>query len=92
MLYVAAIKFSKFSRKWSDGMGNNSGKIKYDKKNVLGRGISTVYGGTFEDKPVAVKRIERRHCNDREIEAQLKLDHKNVVKMLTVEEENKDYR
>ena len=94
MLYVAAIKFSKFSRKWSDGMGNNSGKIKYDKKNVLGRGISTVYGGTFEDKPVAVKRIERSNWQDREIEVQYKrIDHENVVKMLTVEEDvNQDYR
>ena len=75
-------------------MDKNSGKIEYDKENVIGRGgISIVYGGTFEFRPViAVKRIERRHCNDREIEAQLKLYHKNVVKMLTVEEENTDYR
>ena len=72
-------------------MGNNSGKIKYDKQNVLGRGVSIVYGGTFEDKPVAVKRIEKRHWQDREIEAQRNLDHQNVVKMLTAEKENEDF-
>ena len=44
---MAAIKFYKFSRKLCDGMGNNSGKINFNKKNVIGQGISFVYSGTF---------------------------------------------
>ena len=72
-----------------------SGEIKFERENVLGASNSPVYRGTFEDKPVAIKRIERRYPpspgEDREIEAQIHLNHRNVVKMIAAEEDD-DFR
>jgi hypothetical protein len=66
-----------------------SNKIKYERKDVIGEGISIVYRGTYEDNKVAVKRIVLRPSlnEDREFKAQLKLNHQNVLKILTVEQD-----
>ncbi len=84
-------------------MGNNSsrskypkplsGKIKFDRNNVLGERNSTVFRGTYKGKDVAVKRIELKPLKtaDREYTTQIKLDHQNVLKILTVEQD-KDFR
>ena len=70
-------------------------KINFERENVLGASNSPVYRGTFEDKPVAIKRIARRYPpspgEDREIAAQIRLNHQNVVKMITAEED-KNFR
>ena len=72
-----------------------SGEIKFEKRNVLGTSNSSVYRGTFGGQSVAVKRIERKYPpppgEDREIAAQIHLDHRNVVKMITAEEDD-DFR
>ena len=66
-----------------------SGKIKYDRNDVLGEGNSTVYRGTYKSKDVAVKRIVLQPSTsaDREFTTQTKLDHQNVLKILTVEQD-----
>jgi hypothetical protein len=66
-----------------------SQKIQYEKKDVLGEGNSIVYRGTYEDNEVAVKRIVLRPSQneDREFKAQLKLNHQNILKILTVEQD-----
>ena len=74
-----------------------SGKIKFEKDDsgeriVLGESNSFVYRGTFDGKTVAVKRILKSNKSsstevDREIEAQIDLNHENVVKMITAEED-----
>jgi hypothetical protein len=70
-----------------------SKKIQYEKKDVIGEGNSIVYRGTYEDNKVAVKRIVLRPSlnEDREFKAQLKLNHQNVLKILTVEQDE-DFR
>ena len=66
-----------------------SREIKFEKRNVLGASNSPVYRGTFDGKTVAVKRIlksnESSLTEDREIAAQIRLKHQNVVKMITAE-------
>ena len=61
------------------------------RENVLGASNSSVYRGTFDGKTVAVKRIERRYpsspIEDREIKAQIHLNHRNVVKMIAAEQD-----
>ena len=69
-----------------------SGEIKFERENVLGASKSTVYRGTFGGKTVAVKIILKSNESsltevDREIEAQIHLNHRNVVKMITAEED-----
>jgi hypothetical protein len=66
-----------------------SNKIQYERKDVLGEGNSIVYRGTYEDNKVAVKRIMIRPSlnEDREFNAQLKLTHQNILKILTVEQD-----
>ena len=68
-----------------------SGEIKFERENVLGASNSSVYRGTFDGKTVAVKRIERRYpsspIEDREIKAQIHLNHRNVVKMIAAEQD-----
>lgn len=66
-----------------------SNKIQYNRKDVLGEGNSIVYHGTYEDKEVAVKRIVLRPSlnEEREFKAQLKLNHQNVLKIITVEQD-----
>ena len=73
-----------------------SGEIKFEKRNVLGESNSPVYRGTFDGKTVAVKRILKSNESsltevDREIAAQIHLNHRNVVKMITAEEDD-DFR
>jgi hypothetical protein len=66
-----------------------SNKIQYERKNVIGEGNSIVYRGTYEDNEVAIKRIVLRPSlnEDREFNAQLKLTHQNILKILTVEQD-----
>lgn len=66
-----------------------SKKIHYERKDVLGEGNSIVYRGTYEEEEVAVKKIVLRPSlnEDREFKAQLKLNHQNVLKILTVEQD-----
>ena len=66
-----------------------SNKIQYERKDVLGEGNSIVYRGTYEDEEVAVKRIVLGPSlnEDREFKAKLKLNHQNVLKILTVEQD-----
>ena len=72
-----------------------SKKIKFERGNVLGASNSSVYRGTFDGQTVAVKRIERRYPpfpgEDREIAAQIHLNHRNVIKMITAEQDD-DFR
>ena len=72
-----------------------SGEIKFERENVLGKSNSTVFRGTFNGQSVAVKRIERRYPpspgEDREIAAQIHLNHRNVIKMITAEQDD-DFR
>ena len=73
-----------------------SGEIKFERENVLGASNSSVYRGTFDGKTVAVKRILKSNKSsltevDREIAAQIHLNHQNVVKMMTAEEDD-DFR
>jgi hypothetical protein len=66
-----------------------SNKIELDKNKVLGRGNSVVYRGSYERHPVAVKRIvvDTLSKEDREVKTQVRLDHDNVLKILTVEQD-----
>jgi hypothetical protein len=66
-----------------------SNKIELDKNKVLGRGNSVVYSGSYERHPVAVKRIvvDTLSKEDREVKTQVRLDHDNVLKILTVEQD-----
>ena len=72
-----------------------SKKIKFERENVLGASNSSVFRGTFGGQSVAVKRIEKRYPpspgEDREIAAQIHLDHRNVVKMIAAEQDD-DFR
>ena len=60
---------------------------------LLFQGNSSVYQGTYMDKQVAIKKepILGSFVEDREILAQKKLNHRNVVKLLAVEHDQ-DYR
>ena len=66
-----------------------SNEIQFDRNEVLGRGNSVVYRGTYKGLPVAVKRIvvDLLSKEDREIRTQVKLDHENVLKIVTVEQD-----
>ena len=87
-------------------MGNNiarealqfpslSKKIQLDRKNVLGQGNSIVFRGTYMGHEVAVKRImldpSSSSIEDREVASQIKLHHKNVLKIFAVTQ-NADFR
>ncbi len=67
--------------------------ITLDKKTVLGRGgFGVVFRGEWNNKIVAVKRIELAKCeNNKEEEALQKLNHPNVVKLYHVESDS-DFR
>jgi len=69
-------------------------KIQFNRKVVLGEGNSIVYEGTYGGKNVAVKRILLNpsitgDCDN--FEAQMKLDHENVLIILAVEVD-RDFR
>jgi serine/threonine protein kinase len=68
-------------------------RIKFDRNAVLGRGYyGIVFKGEWNNKIVAVKRIELAKCeNKKEEEALQKLDHPNVVKLYHVEKDD-DFR
>ena len=71
-----------------------SGKIKFDRNDVLGTGNAVVYRGTFKNQKVAVKRIQltpSTKADFREFTTKIKLDHQNVLKILTVEQDQ-DFR
>jgi serine/threonine protein kinase len=61
--------------------------IEFERETVLGSGrYGTVFRGEWNNKRVAVKRIELAKCaNKKEEEALQKLDHPNVVKLFEVE-------
>ncbi|XP_046460943.1 CBL-interacting protein kinase 26-like isoform X3 [Daphnia pulex] len=66
----------------------------YQKKDVLGKGnFGIVFLGSHKSKQVAVKRLElhRLDPEDREVNLQMKLEHENVLKILSVDEDD-DYR
>ena len=61
-----------------------SGKIKFE--NLLGKGSSLVYRGTYEYKAVAVKKLELKQSPFAEdVISKIKLHHQNVVQILSVE-------
>lgn len=69
-------------------------KNQLDRKCVLGEGNSVVYKGKYQRKSVAIKRIELIPSNKGDgdnCEAQIKLDHENLLKLLAVEEDD-DFR
>ncbi len=62
-------------------------------KQLIGSGgYATVFHGTFQGSPVAVKRIEHhRRCNDKEETALGILKHPNIVKLHKIED-SEDFR
>jgi hypothetical protein len=63
----------------------------YMKKEVLGKGnFGIVFRGSHQGKEVAVKRLDlhRLDQEDREVNLQIKLEHENVVQILSVEEDD----
>lgn len=69
-----------------------TGKIVCDynsKENVLGEGgYGHVFRGSYEGQDVAIKRIIESRAEIREFKAQMKLEHDNVLKILTVEQDD----
>ncbi len=72
---------------------SDSLSIKFEKDAILEKGTyATVFEGEWNNKKVAVKRIELAKCeNNKEEEALQKLDHPNVVKLYHVESDS-DFR
>ena len=69
------------------------GKIQFDPEKVLGSGCfgTTVYEGTFEERPVAIKRIVPQCLGvaDREVELLRETDHHtNVVRYFCMEKDS----
>ena len=68
--------------------------IEYSKQNLLGKGtFGAVYLGVYNGEKVAVKKIllNRSENEEREVDLQKILNHKNVLKILKVEEDE-DFR
>lgn len=67
-------------------------KIECDSRQILGRGLyGTVFRGIYEDRPVAVKRIQKidlEDANFREEKALKKLRHPNVIRLVQIEEDD----
>ncbi len=65
-----------------------SGTIKFEKEGVIGKGESVVYRGSYNGRSIAVKKVELKHSPFmEEIASKIKLEHLNVVKILTVEQD-----
>lgn len=68
-----------------------SGEISYDRRMLLGKSpVFKVYKGNYKGEPVAVKRSKVEFAFrkfNREMELLPKLNHENVVKILTVEQD-----
>ena len=66
-----------------------SGKIRYSDEKLGQGGFGSVYKGVYQSKDVAVKIISFSvvEKNDNEVDLHRKLDHKNVLKLLAVENE-----
>ena len=57
--------------------------------NLLGEGsYGVVYKKTWNEKQVAVKRIQLIHINNQEEEALQRLDHPNVIKLFHAESDS----
>jgi serine/threonine protein kinase len=67
--------------------GSVSLSIKFERETVLGKGAyGTVFRGEWNNKRVAVKRIELAKCEAKKEEEALKwLDHPNVVKLFHID-------
>jgi hypothetical protein len=63
-------------------------KIKFNRETVLGEGNSIVYQGTYEDRKVAVKRIELERSLTHEFTLHNKIKHDNVLKLIVVEHDD----
>lgn len=67
-----------------------SGKLecKYESKNKLGEGgFGDVYCGKYDGKEVAIKRVLVDRAEIREIKAQMKLKHENILEIFAVEQD-----
>ena len=77
--------------------GTESIFFNFQPENLLGKGgFATVYRGFYQNRPVAVKRIELVRCKDdptsqQEQSIMLNLNHKNVLK-LVYWLDNRDFR
>ncbi len=63
----------------------------YQRKDVLGKGnFGIVFLGSHKGKQVAVKRLDlhRLDPEDREVNLHMKLEHDNVLKILSVDEDD----
>lgn len=76
-------------------IGSFSGRINIDRKKLIGNGnFATVYAGIYGEQPIAVKRILVENVSiyqERDLKLQSTLDHENVLKVLTVEQDT-DFR
>ncbi len=74
----------------------NKKRIEYDRSNILGRGgFAVVFRGTFDGKPVAVKRLQEDTVAidvQREETALRRLDHPNVIRLIHVENDDEDFK
>ena len=67
-------------------------ELQYDRKQILGKGTyATVFKGSWNGEDVAVKRIEIPKLNEkfkyREEVAMRKMNHRNVLKLKEVQED-----
>lgn len=73
---------------------NMDRKITIDRtKPLIGKGgFASVFHGTLNATPVAVKRIEHhKRCNDKEERALKMLNHPNIVQLYSIDD-NEDFR
>ncbi len=75
---------------------NNDRKKSYMKRDILGKGtFGIVFRGSYRDEEAAVKRLELARLmdagDDREVKLQIDLEHDNVLRILSVDEDE-DYK